>query len=446
MSARTARTIFGAALAAILLGAAAGAVEQAGRFDTYMLLRKEAAEAFSAGDVPAAESRLIEALAIFPDAPWSYIRLARVQAAAGKTEEALENTGRFAGMGGVLDIDSDPVLAPLKALPGWRDVANIMLDNARPIGEPVEVLRVSARPDWIGEGLVHDGKGGLLLSTVSGRTVARLRDGSVEVFLKADAETGALFGMAVDRRRGLLWVGEAWGAGVPGGDGAARTGLLKVSLADGRILGRIAMPGAGEKRQFGDLVVSDDGAVYASDAFGGVWRLKNGSDALERLLAPGSIGSPQGLVVCPGGKALLVADYSSGLHRLDLETGDLTAVQGLMAGLAGTDGLVAAPAFRFTSRAASSGAFAVVATQNGATPQRVVLLRINRGCSELEQAELVAANQQGLDDLTHVAVDGTTATFIGHARWEARARDLTLARPDPGPILVYSAPVPQPLW
>jgi hypothetical protein len=58
----------------------------------------------------------------------------------------------------------------------------------------------------------------------------------------------------------------------------------------------------------------------------------------------------------------------------------------------------------------------------------------------------VAANQPGLDDLTHVAVDGTTATFIGHARWEARAGDLTLARPDPGPILVYSAPLPQPLW
>ena len=206
------------------------------------------------------------------------------------------------------------------------------------------------------------------------------------------------------------------------------------------------MPGAGERSQFGDLAVSDNGAVYASDASGGVWRLKAGAGALERLLAPGGIGSPQGLAVCPGGRALLVADYSSGLHRLDLETGELVALQGLMAGLAGTDGLVAAAGFRFTSRAASSGAFAVVATQNGATPQRVVLLRINRNCTELEQAEPVAANHPGVDDLTHVAVDGTTVTFVGHARWAARAQDLTLARPDPGPILLFSAPLPQPLW
>ncbi len=445
MSARTAR-IVAAAAAAILLGAAAEPGAPAGRFDTYLQLRKEAAEAVAAGDLAVAESRLVEALALYPDTPWSHVRLARVQAAAGKTTEALESLGRFAGMGGVLDVDSDPALAPLKALPGWREIGTIMLDNARPIGEPVEVARVADRPDWIGEGLVHDGKGGLLLSTVSGRTIVRLRDGRIEPFLQADAGTGALFGMAVDRRRGLLWAGEAWGAGVPGGEGPARTGLLKVSLADGRILGRVAMPGAGERSQFGDLAVSDNGAVYASDASGGVWRLKAGAGALERLLAPGGIGSPQGLAVCPGGRALLVADYSSGLHRLDLETGELVALQGLMAGLAGTDGLVAAAGFRFTSRAASSGAFAVVATQNGATPQRVVLLRINRNCTELEQAEPVAANHPGVDDLTHVAVDGTTVTFVGHARWAARAQDLTLARPDPGPILLFSAPLPQPLW
>ena len=438
MSARTGKVLL-TTLSAVLL-IAAGAPET--RLEQYQRLRREGVAAAQAGKLAEAEDALRQALDLYPDVPGAYIRLARVQAAAGKTDEALRNVQLYAGMGLTLDLNRDPVLKGLVELPAYREFAPLFEDNAKPFGDVTTVATLSGDPEFIGESVVHDGRG-WLLSTVSGRTIVRLEGDAASPFLKADAETGAIFGMAVDRGRGLLWAAEAWGQDVPGGSGPAKTALLKVSLADGRILARLILPDDGGKHQFGDVALARDGTVYATDSVGGgVWRLRTGAAALERLVAPGVMVSPQGMAICPGDRSMLVADYSTGLHRIDLSPGETTPLEGLMAGLAGTDGLVGAPDVNFGLRRATPQPFAVIVTQNGVSPQRVMLLRIGSDCREVEASLLVAANLPGVDDVTLATLHGNGVVFIGHARWAERGGDLKLATPTPDPIRVFRAVLP----
>lgn len=439
MSARTAKAV-ATALAAIFL-IAADAPET--RLEQYQRLRREGVAAAQAGDLAKAEDALRQALDLYPDVPGSYIRLARVQAAAGNADEALRNVQLYAGMGLTLDLTRDPALKGLTERPDYPDIARLFEDNAMPFGDVTPIATLDGDPEFIGESVVHDGKG-WLLGTVSGRTIVRLDGDKASPFLTTDAGTGAIFGMAVDRKRGVLWAAEAWGEDLPGGTGASRTGLLKVSLADGRVLARVALPDDGGKHQFGDVVLAADGTVYATDSVGGgVWRLKSGGAVLERLVAPGAMASPQGMAICPGGKVMLVADYSTGLHRVDLSTGESGPLEGLMAGLAGTDGLIAAPGVAFGLRNARPQPFAVVATQNGVSPQRVLLLRIRSDCREVEDSVLVAANLPGLDDLTLATMHDGGVVFVGHARWAERGEDLKLTTPTPPPITVFRAVLPR---
>lgn len=439
MSARTAR-ILATALAAVFL-IAADAPET--RLEQYQRLRREGVAAAQAGDLAKAEDALRQALDLYPDVPGSYIRLARVQAAAGNTDEALRNVQLYAGMGLKLDLTRDPALKRLTELPDYPGIARILEDNALPFGDVTPIATLDGVPEFIGESVVHDGKG-WLLGTVSGRAIVRLDGDKASPFLETDPRTGAIFGMAVDPKRGVLWAAEAWGEELPGGTGASRTGLLKVSLADGRVLSRVAPPDDGAKHQFGDVVLAADGTAYATDSVGGgVWRLKAGGARLEPLVAPGAMSSPQGMAICPGGKALLVADYSTGLHRVDLSSGEIVPVEGLMAGLAGTDGLIAATGVVFGKRNARPQPFAVVATQNGVSPQRVLLLRIRSDCREVEDSVLVAANLPGLDDLTLATMHDGGVVFVGHARWAERGEDLKLTTPTPPPIRVFRAVLPR---
>ena len=219
--------------------------------------------------------------------------------------------------------------------------------------------------------------------------------------------------------------------------------LHVISLKDGAILGRFSLPEGGVRRQVGDVVVARDGTVYATESVaGGVWRLKAGSVQLEQIVGPGHMASPQGMFLCPGETAMLVADYATGLHRIDLSSGEATPVEGLKAGLAGTDGLVAAPDVNFGMRRASPLPLGAIVTQNGVSPQRVLLLRINPECSEVEEATPLAAGLPGMDDVTLAAVRGNEVVFVGHGRWDARDANSRLTTPMPAPIRVFSLTLP----
>ncbi|MDO8295345.1 MAG: hypothetical protein Q7T19_02785 [Caulobacter sp.] len=431
------RRLFGVVgiLAALLLIAAA---EPETRLEQYQRLRQEAAAAVKAGDLATAEGKLTTALELYPDVPGSYIRLARVLAAEGKLDKALICVEVYADTGLTYDVAADSALKVLIGRPDFAPIAARMAKNAEPAGGGFSAdWALDAEPTFIAEGIVKDGDT-WLVSGVASRSILRLsltattetgRSGLTSTpYLTPDDDTGALFGMAIDRPRGVLWVAEAWGDGVPGTSGESKAALLKVSLKTGKVLARFFVATDGGKHQLGDVTVAGDGTVYASDGVsGGIYRLRAGSPKLELLVKPGAMASPQGLVICPGDFAMVVADYSTGLHRVNLATGETALISGGSIGLAGTDGMI-------LLNRAPTGDLTLALSQNGVSPQRVVSVSLDGSCSTFRGSRLVAANLPGMDDLTLLAADGDYLMLVSHSRWEARDQEGKLTRPDPGPV------------
>lgn len=419
--------------------AAAGPPES--RLESYFRLRQEAAAAIRDQDLVEAETLLEDALALYPESPGSLIRLARVEMAAGKPAEALAHLTAYADLGLTLDITRDSLLAPLAEAPDFAPVKARLEANAAPTGSLTPVAALD-RPGAIFEGLAWDGAS-WLVSSVTDHTILRVRDGKPEPFLKADDGIGGLFGMAVDQSAGVVWAAEAAGPDIPGSTGPARTAVLKISLADGALIARYPLAEDGKPRQLGDVTLGPDGTLYASDTIGaGLYRLKPGAAALELLLQSSEMGSPQGMVAC-GRDSLIVADYTTGLHRIDLAAGTEAPIGGARAALAGTDGLFRI-AFDFRMANRSPLPLALMATQNGVAPVRVLLLRISPDCRNLEDWTTIASGHDALDDMTLGAEGPSGPVVIGGGGWSGYGPDGKRREgAAPGPARVLSLGLPR---
>ena len=293
----------------------------------------------------------------------------------------------------------------------WISLVAVTLLASTASSAPPPAVIISEAP-FIAEGVATDRGGQALVSGVVGRTIVRVDRGRARAWLRAGhlAPVGALFGMAADPRRNRLWVAEAFGNGLPGQSGPSRTGLLEVELSSGRVLARHPAAKDGHKRTIGDVALAADGRVYASDSSsGGVYRLDPLSGALA-LQAQTQLRSPQGMVPTAGGLALIIADYATGLHRLDLATGRTEPLGGEGARLRGLAGL------------ARSGR-TLIATQNGGSPNRVLRLRLSSDERAVEAVEILAQGPPGIDDLSLGAVIGRRFVFVGHSQWSAVGPD-----------------------
>jgi len=294
---------------------------------------------------------------------------------------------------------------------------------------PVTVLAQDDRRDLLIEGVAHH-EGSFLISAVAAKTIFRVEAGKLVPFLKPDPATGAIFGLAVDAPRGVLWAAESWGAGLPGGSGDKHTGLLKVSLADGRILARYPAP-AGQAQQFGDVVVDPAGAVYASDGgTGAIWVFAPGMKRLELVSRPKGVTSAQGMVLCPL-DVMVVSDYATGLHRVELAGGASRPLKVTGLKVAGLDGLVAL---------GTRDHLDVVATYNGDHPYRLMRLKISADCDHLEASETLLKGDP-VRDVALVAAAPDGVAVVTGSQWAGWTDGVRNAE-DPGPATVALVKLP----
>lgn len=393
------------ALLALLLCTAPAVAET--QFAAYARLRAAAAEASKAGDNALAERRLREAALLFPHHPGLMVLLARAQAAQGHAVDAVATLDRLAREGVVHDIPADKALAPLKDTPAMAAVLARIKANGRPVGRLARSLQLAGAGRPV-EGVAYDPAARrLLFASVGGRRLLALAaDGRTGPFGGLRAE-GGLYGLAADARRGLLWATEASGPDLPGG-GAPATALLRLDLATGDLRGRfpLALQGA---HQLGDLTVGPDGTVYATDGLaGGVYRLRPGGSALEPLVAPGELSSPQGLAVMDAGRVLVVADYPTGLWRVDLATGAIRRLaEPAEVTLVGLDGM-------------ARDGDELILTQNGVAPQRVLRVRLTPGARAVASVQVLLANPAlagGAPDISLGTVAGRSFVFVARSGW-----------------------------
>jgi len=129
-----------------------------------------------------------------------------------------------------------------------------------------------------------------------------------------------------------------------------------------------------------------------------------------------ALRSPQGLAESADGKALIVADYATGLHRIDLASGEDVALEG--GAIRGLDGL-------------KRSGHSLIGTYNGAQPNRIVRIRLSPKEDAVTSIGEVANGSPHLDDVSLLTVVGDRIVAVAHSQWNEvdRAGRLTGPRP-----------------
>lgn len=271
-----------------------------------------------------------------------------------------------------------------------------------------EVLATAPDTPVLIEGVARAPDGGLIVSSVHAGRLYRLTDGVLTPFGPDGRQ--AMFGVAADPARNLLWVAEAPTPYDEQVDGP--TALLKLDLRNGALLAEYRPDEDGAAHMFGDVAVGADGTAYVADGTARrILALRPGAAGLQTLLQAPERASLQGMAETADGRWLIYSDYRSGLHRLDLSAGlsaptaeefqPLILPEGVE--LRGLDGL------------ARSGD-AVLAIQNGTQTQRVLRLTLSADAGAVTTREALVEGSP-LAEPTTGFIEGDALIFVSRSQW-----------------------------
>ncbi|EGF90441.1 TPR repeat-containing protein [Asticcacaulis biprosthecium C19] len=352
--------------------------------------RKAAIAAVNGGDFAAARSEVAQARALLPSAPSVLMLGAQIESAAGDNPATKAWVDDYLKRGLWFDPARYPGLMMV-----MDDAAKALLAaNGADLGSFATLAEI---PEAVlVESVAIAGDGKLYFGTVHDGAVNRLE----KRYVIHDLPGGVGgYGLAVD-------ADTAWLATSPGGVAGVSAALrlpevLQLRLKDGELLQHF---GHDDAKGFNDLALGKTD-LYTSDSQGGaVYRLRGRGGALEGLIPAGRLGSPQGLAESSDGKTLIVADYPSGLWRVDLATGaaSLLAVPDT-ASLTGVDGVV-------------RDGDDLIVVQNGVKPARGLRVHMKPDWQAIESVEVLLRGGQ-LEEPTGGVIDGGDYVFVARSQW-----------------------------
>jgi hypothetical protein len=221
---------------------------------------------------------------------------------------------------------------------------------------------------------------------------------------------GSVMGMKVDVTRRQLWVCTAAHPQManynPEENG--NSAILKYDLQTGKLVKKYLLTNKPKPHWLGDLVLSSDGDVFASDSVSpAVYVIRRRSDELVLFVENKEFASPQGLAFAPGEKILFLADYANGIFAIDQESRKVTRLPGPEnTTLLGIDGL-----YHYHG--------SLLGVQNGVNPARLIRLRLNQEMNRIERLETIEANNPVFDEPTLGVLDKDTFYFIANSQWGA---------------------------
>lgn len=235
------------------------------------------------------------------------------------------------------------------------------------------------------------------------------------------ADQWAPLGLRVDPVRRILWVATAALPQMTGYVAAdsGRSALLRFDLKTGKLGGRYPAPADGRPHALGDLAVTRDGDVYATDGRAPVidW-LAAGADSLQLFLETPLLQSGQGLAFSPDERRLYVADYSRGILQVDLATGTTAALATADTVLTlGIDGLYYHEG-------------ALIGIQNGVTPHRIVRLELSPDGHRIARSVPLERGHPHHEEPTLGTVVGPDFYYLANSQWERFGPDGRIAQPE----------------
>jgi sugar lactone lactonase YvrE len=375
-----------------------------------------AVRAYEAHDVPAFLRNAREAQRLRPTHGGVLYALASACAMAGDTAAALRALRRFALLGYTADVVADSDLARLRGTPAFDSVRAALDRNAAPLIRGRLAFTLPER-DLLTEGIAYDPRSrAFFVGSVRHRKILRVdRGGRVTEFVHPGADLPwAPLGMRVDPARGVLWVATAavpQSLGFDPGD-SLRSGLVRFDVATGVLKGRYPVPDDGRPHALGDVTVTRAGDLYATDSRSPViYRVRAGSDSLERFVSSPLLLSGQGLALDAAERVLYVADYARGILRVDLATREVRLLDSPDDAVAlGIDGL-------YFDRGD------LVGIQNGVAPHRVVRLRLSEGGDRIAAIDVLErARPEYAEPTLGVVMDGELY-YVANSQWERFRED-----------------------
>lgn len=348
-------------------------------------------------------------------------RLAKVEAALGNKDAALEKLTVFSKSGFTFaDPGADPDFAPVRSNPEFEK-ALIRIKNAKQPQTASTLFLTLPEPDLIAEDIAYDSKQAkFYVSCVRHSKILAIdQHGARSEFVREGTpDVWAILAVGVDSKRRILWAATA---ALPEGLGyrkedEGRSALLKYSLETGALLKRYDLKKSGEtKPALGDLTISPTGDVFVSDGQGGpIYRVEHSKDALEILVDKGTFRSPQTPALTPDGRRLFVPDYSRGISIVDLATKQVKLLEHPKElSLGGIDGMYLSVR-------------TLIAIQNGTDPERLIRMTLDESLTHVVEWKTIEANWPGLGDPTHGVVIGDEFYFIANSGWDRMADDGTV--------------------
>jgi hypothetical protein len=397
------------ALAAVVVATVAGSTwdpaEQAQRGRTAW---RNAVTALRSGDSTTALTQLRLAHEAWPAQPAYSETLVRLAARLGDTTTVASALRVLAAQGLGVGVSRDSFVVRMAERSGTVAAQRTAVERAGTGPERSTAAVVNADTVFFPEGLDIDARDGTrFITSLRHRNVWVLpTSGAGRWLLPANVDgRGAVFGVKLAPDGQSLWLSLASSAhmGRRTVDSAVVAEVIQVERATGRVLRRATL-GDG-KGVPGELTLHDDGSVLVSDAtLGKLYRLRRGAERVETIEHP-LLRSPQGIAVLGGKRDAIVADWSHGLLRWNLETNAITALEtpNTMA-LLGIDGLL---------RVGSE----LIAVQNGVQPMRVLRIAIDESATRVVSAATIDRPQESRGEFTIAAVRGNELSYIASSSW-----------------------------
>ncbi len=393
-----------------------------------------AGNALRQNDLAGARKEVDRAAAAWPTQqtyPWTSAVLA---SRANDTTAVISALRRLASIGLGRDIASDTGIARLASRPEIAKLRAILDANRAPLARSRRAAELPDSSFWP-EGMDVDASTGrIYVASIRFGTIAEFTPGGGvrEILARRGPNIGSLFGVRFNPRTGMLW---ATAVGSPNAEGhqpadSLIAALLEIRPSDAKIMRRFDLPPAPGGHTLGDLAIGPNGDVFVTDSNEPVfYQLRPNGTQLEPLRHP-LFHNLQGMAPSPDGRTVIVADYSHGLLRVDLQTGTVARLADAPGSTSlGCDGI-------------AWHADGIVAVQNGVTPPRVMLFKIDKSQTRITAATVLDRNIAIADEPTIGAVHGNDFLYVANGQWDKHADDGTVLKGAKlVPPLILSVPI-----
>jgi len=339
-------------------------------------------------------------------APRTHLQLALAELRAGDHQKAFEELRYFAQMGQAVDlVAASPDFSTIREDPRFKAMSDSMAANQAPISH-ASIAFDLAEAGLVPEDIDYDPHSSrfFLTSVQKKKIISVDANGKAEDFAQSP-DSWPMMALKIDSRRRLLWATEVALNGfnsVPKSDWG-RSAVLCYDLQTRKLVRRIEGP---SHSALGDAVLTNDGDLIVSDGEGGgIYRVPNGGKELQRM-DKGDFISPQTPVMHPDGRHVFVPDYLRGIAVFDLKTGQVRWIA--MANkyaLNGIDGLY-------------FHAGILLAVQNGTSPERVSVFKLDRALSSVVSEEEIERSTPTLGDPTHGVIVHHEFYYIANSGWD----------------------------